>query len=83
MEVRWAAADFERVRVYAKELVDLQCDVVVATSTPVTAAFQRETRTIPVVFVGISDPAGGGFVASLAHHFLSPFGNLPGGDRFA
>jgi putative tryptophan/tyrosine transport system substrate-binding protein len=74
MDVRWAAADVARVRIYAKELVDLQSDVVVATSTPVTAAFQRETRSIPIIFVGISDPVGAGFVASLAR----PDKNLTG-----
>jgi putative ABC transport system substrate-binding protein len=74
MDVRWAATDVERVHIYAKELVDLQSDVVVATSTPVTAAFQRETRTIAIVFVGISDPVGAGFVANLAR----PGKNLTG-----
>jgi putative ABC transport system substrate-binding protein len=62
MDVRWAAGDLDRVRVYAKELVELQPDVILVDSTPQTAALQRETRTIPIVFVVVSDAVGSGFV---------------------
>ena len=58
----------------AKELVALQPDVILAQATPITAALQRETRTIPIVFVLVSDPIGSGFVASLAR----PGGNVTG-----
>jgi putative ABC transport system substrate-binding protein len=58
----------------AKELVGLQPDVILADTTPVTAAVQRETRTIPIVFTTVSDPIGSGFVASLPH----PGGNITG-----
>src|SRR6516165_2402229 len=58
----------------AKELLALQPDVILAFSTPVTAAFQRETRTVPIVFIGIADAVGQGFVPSLTH----PGGNLTG-----
>jgi len=58
----------------AKELLALQPDVILAFSTPVAAAFQRETRTVPVVFIGIADAITQGFVRSLAH----PEGNLTG-----
>jgi putative tryptophan/tyrosine transport system substrate-binding protein len=52
MDVRWAAGSVDRARIYAKELVALQPDVIVANSTPVTAALLRETRTImPLVVV--------------------------------
>jgi putative tryptophan/tyrosine transport system substrate-binding protein len=74
MDVRWAAGHVDRMRMFAKELVDLQPDVILANSAPVTAAFQRETRTIPIVFAGISDPIGSGFVASLPR----PGGNITG-----
>jgi len=74
MEVRWAGGNIVRLRMFAKELVDLQPDVILATSTPVTAALQQATRTIPIVFAGISDPVGAGFVASLPR----PGGNLTG-----
>jgi putative ABC transport system substrate-binding protein len=73
-DIRWAAASVERMQVFAKELVDLRPDVIVTSSTPVTAAVQRETQTIPIVFVTVADPIGAGFVASLPH----PGGNLTG-----
>jgi putative ABC transport system substrate-binding protein len=74
ISVRWAAGDFDRMRVFAKELVDLQPDVILANSTPATAALQSETRTIPIVFVNVVDPVGSGFVADLPH----PAGNITG-----
>jgi putative ABC transport system substrate-binding protein len=58
----------------AKELITLQPDVILSQGTAITAAFQRETRTIPIVFVTVSDPIGSGYVASLAR----PGGNLTG-----
>ena len=73
IDVRWASS-IDRARMYVKELVDLQPDVLLSTSTPVTAAFQRETRTIPIVFVFVADPVGSGFVASLPR----PSGNITG-----
>jgi putative tryptophan/tyrosine transport system substrate-binding protein len=74
MDVRWAGGNVDRLRMFAKELVDLQPDVILATSTPSTAALQQATRTIAIVFAGISDPVGAGFVASLPR----PGGNLTG-----
>jgi putative tryptophan/tyrosine transport system substrate-binding protein len=74
IDVRWAAGSVDRMRTFAKDLVDLQPDVIVANSTPITALLQRETRTIPIVFVAVSDPVGASFVASLPH----PGGNITG-----
>jgi putative tryptophan/tyrosine transport system substrate-binding protein len=74
MEVRWGGGDVNRIRTLARELVALQPDVIVAQGTPVTAALQRETRTIPIVFVVVTDPVGDGFVAGLPH----PGGNITG-----
>jgi len=74
MEVRWGAGNVDRARVYAKELAGLQPDVILAHTTPMTAALQRETRTIPIVFVNIADPIGAGFVAGLPR----PGGNMTG-----
>jgi putative tryptophan/tyrosine transport system substrate-binding protein len=74
IDVRWAAGSVSRARMDAKELVDLQLDVILANTTPVTAALLGETRTIPIVFVVVSDPVGAGFVASLAR----PGGNITG-----
>jgi putative tryptophan/tyrosine transport system substrate-binding protein len=72
--LRWSTTDAFRMQTMAKELVDLQPDVLVVLTTPATAALQRETRTIPIVFVSVSDPVGDGFVQSLPH----PTGNLTG-----
>jgi putative tryptophan/tyrosine transport system substrate-binding protein len=74
MDIRWTAANVDRARIHAKELVDLQPDVILAESTPVTAALQRETRTIPIVFAYVSDPVGSGLVAGLPR----PGGNITG-----
>ena len=74
MDIRWPAGNIDRVRKSAKELVDLQPDVILSEGTPATFAFQRETRTVPVIFAAISDPVGAGLVASLAR----PGGNITG-----
>jgi len=63
-----------QAQVLAKELVALQPDVILAHSTPVTAALQRESRTIPIVFAVVADPIGSGFIASLPR----PGGNITG-----
>jgi putative ABC transport system substrate-binding protein len=59
IDYRWAAGDQERMQVFAKELVELQPHVILTRSTPVTAALLRQTRTIPIVFTVVSDPASG------------------------
>jgi putative ABC transport system substrate-binding protein len=74
IELRWSAADADRMRTFAKELVDLRPDLIFGQTTPVITALARETRTIPIVFVLVSDPIGSGFAASLAH----PSGNITG-----
>jgi putative tryptophan/tyrosine transport system substrate-binding protein len=74
LDVRWTGGSVERARIYAKELIALQPDVILANGTLVTAAVQRETRTIPIVFVVVGDPVGDGFVVSLTH----PGGNMTG-----
>jgi putative ABC transport system substrate-binding protein len=74
MDVRWAASNVDRMRMLAKEVVDLKPDMILTDATPVTTAVQRETRTIPIVFVFVSDPIGSGFVASLPR----PGGNITG-----
>jgi putative tryptophan/tyrosine transport system substrate-binding protein len=78
IDVRWAGDNVELLRTFAKELVDLQPDVILAGSTPATAAPQKETRTIPIVFAAVSDPIGESFVASLPH----PGRNLTGFTNF-
>jgi putative tryptophan/tyrosine transport system substrate-binding protein len=66
MHFRWAGGDINRIRALAQELVGLQPNIIVASSTAVTAALQRETRTIPIVMVNVSDPVGSGFAAQLS-----------------
>jgi putative tryptophan/tyrosine transport system substrate-binding protein len=65
LDVRWAGGSVDLARTYAQELVALQPDVILSDSTPQTAALQRETQTIPIVFVLVSDPVGSGFVSGL------------------
>jgi putative ABC transport system substrate-binding protein len=71
MDFRWAGGDSNRIRELTQELVGLQPDIILANSTPTTAALWRETRTIPIVFAGLGDPVGSGLVAAL---------NQPGGN---
>jgi putative tryptophan/tyrosine transport system substrate-binding protein len=74
IELRWGAADPDRIRTLAKELVDQRPDAIFDQTTPVTGALARETQTIPIVFVYVADPIGSGFAASLAR----PSGNITG-----
>jgi ABC-type uncharacterized transport system substrate-binding protein len=66
IDIRFAAADPDQMRAHAVALVALKPDVILANTTTVTAAVLRQTRTVPVVFVVVSDPVGSGFVESLA-----------------
>jgi putative tryptophan/tyrosine transport system substrate-binding protein len=72
-DYRWVTGDIDRVRL-AKEVVEQQPDVIVVETTPGVAALSRESRTIPMIFVNVSDPVGSGFVANLAR----PGGNITG-----
>jgi putative ABC transport system substrate-binding protein len=74
IDVRWSAADSDRRRRYAAELVALSPDVILADTSAVVAALQQATQTVPIVFAGVIDPVGAGFVASLAR----PGGNATG-----
>jgi len=78
IDVRWGGSNVDLMRTFAKELIGLQPDVLLATSTPVTAALARETQTIPIVFTLVADPVTSRFVASLAH----PGGNITGFSVF-
>lgn len=78
IDYRWAAGKVDRIQNFAKELVDLQPDVVLAVTSPSVISLLRETRTVPIIFVQVSDPVGQGFVASLAR----PGGNATGFTLF-
>jgi putative ABC transport system substrate-binding protein len=74
IEVRWGAADPDRYRRYSAELIAFAPDVILAVGGSSVGALQQATRTVPIVFVGVVDPVGGGYVASLAR----PSGNITG-----
>ena len=74
IDYRWAAGNPESYRGYAMELIELAPDIVVAGGAPATAALQRISRTLPIVFANTGDPVGGGSVTSLAR----PGGNTTG-----
>ena len=74
IELRWSAADPDRIRTFTKELVDLRPDAIFGQSTPAIGVLARETQTIPIVFAGVTDPIGAGFAANLSH----PGGNITG-----
>jgi putative tryptophan/tyrosine transport system substrate-binding protein len=64
----------QQAQMLAKELLAVTPDVVVAQTTALTAAFRRENRNVPIVFIAVGDPIGAGFIANLAR----PGGNLTG-----
>jgi len=74
VEYRWPAGDLDRIRLIAKEFVDLKPDVILAGNTPSVVALLHETRSIPIVFTNLSDPVGTGVVGGLAR----PGGNVTG-----
>jgi putative ABC transport system substrate-binding protein len=78
IETRWPGSDIERIAALAKELVELKPDVLLARSTPTTAALRHEISTAPIVFVNVTEPVEQGFVQSLAR----PGGNVTGFSNF-
>jgi putative tryptophan/tyrosine transport system substrate-binding protein len=78
IDYRWAAADDDRYRRYAAELVALAPDVILAATSQSVAALEQTTHTVPIVFASVIDPVGAGFVASLAR----PGGNATGFTAF-
>ena len=78
IDYRWGASDLERARPSAKELLEQRPDVIVAHTSPATVALQHETRTIPIIFVQVTDPIAAGLVATLAH----PGGHVTGFTNF-
>jgi putative ABC transport system substrate-binding protein len=74
IEYRFTGGDSNTMQAFAKELAELKPDCILGHSTPVVRALMQATRTIPIVFVSVSDPIGSGFVASMAR----PGGNMTG-----
>jgi putative tryptophan/tyrosine transport system substrate-binding protein len=77
-DFRWPADDAERIRKYAAELIALAPDVILAAGAVTLGPLQKASRTVPIVFAGVTDPVGAGFVASLAR----PGGNATGFTYF-
>jgi putative tryptophan/tyrosine transport system substrate-binding protein len=78
IDYRWAGGDAARVRVHAAEAVALAPDVIIGNGSVIVAALKQATRSIPIVFVLVTDPVGDGLVASLAR----PGGNISGFTHF-
>jgi putative ABC transport system substrate-binding protein len=78
IDYRWGNGDPDRIQDLAKELVDLQPDVLVGHSTPSAKGLLKQTHTIPIVFLTVTDPMGQGLVSSLSH----PGGNITGFSVF-
>ncbi len=74
IDYRWGASDFEKARLAAADLLGRAPEVILCSGTPATRALQEATRTVPIVFVLVAEPAAQGFVQSLAH----PGGNATG-----
>jgi hypothetical protein len=74
MDLRWYGDDINRLRTLAQELVSLQPDIILTIGTPATAALQRETRTIPIVFPNVGDPV----VSVIVERLNRPGGNVTG-----
>ena len=74
IDIRWGTDDVDRQRTYTAELVALVPDIVLASGTLSLAAMQQASRSVSIVFAGVGDPVGGGFVDSLAR----PGGNITG-----
>ena len=74
IDLRWGGGDISRMRALAQELVGLQPDIIVTGGTAATVALQRETRTIPIVFLSAVDPVAIGLVPNLNQ----PGGNITG-----
>jgi putative tryptophan/tyrosine transport system substrate-binding protein len=74
IDIRWGAADPERIRRYVAELVALAPDVILTVGSATTGPLLQATRAVPIVFVQVAEPVGAGFVETLAR----PGGNATG-----
>jgi putative ABC transport system substrate-binding protein len=74
MDLRWYGDNINRIRALARELIGLQPDIILTSSTPATVAVHGETLTIPIAFTNVGDPVASGVVARLDR----PSGNITG-----
>jgi putative tryptophan/tyrosine transport system substrate-binding protein len=75
---RFGVGEMDRVREFAKQLIDLNPDVIVCETTPTLKVLAQQTATLPIVFVSVADPVNNGYVADLAH----PGGHITGFTNF-
>ena len=78
IDYRWGGGDVERTHAYAAELVRFKPDVILAYALAQLASLARETKTIPIIFIGASAPVEDGYVAS----YPRPGGNITGFTQF-
>jgi putative ABC transport system substrate-binding protein len=78
IDYRWADGEADRFQRFAKELVELRPEIILANSAPALVALRQNTSTIPIVFVLVSNPVVDGLVESLAR----PGGNITGFASF-
>jgi ABC-type uncharacterized transport system substrate-binding protein len=78
IDYRWGQGLPDAIRKHAAELAALAPDVILASGTAALGPLLQATRTVPIVFVNVSDPVGGGFVDSLSR----PGGNATGFMQF-
>ena len=78
IDLQPGAADADLLRTYARELIAKRPDIVLAAGATIVASLQRASKTVPIVFVNVTDPVGGGLVASLSR----PGGNATGFTQF-
>jgi putative ABC transport system substrate-binding protein len=78
IDIRWGGGDASQIKAYASELVNLAPDVILATNTPTARTLKQATKSIPIVFAGLTDPIGDGIVESLSR----PGGNITGFTSF-
>jgi putative tryptophan/tyrosine transport system substrate-binding protein len=78
IDIRWGSGDVDQYGRHAAELVALASNVILVSGSRMVGPLQQMTRTLPIVFVQVSDPVGAGFVESLAR----PGGNTTGFSAF-
>jgi len=78
IDYRWGNGNPDRIQELAKELVELHPDVLIGHTTPSAKGLLKQTHTIPIVFLTVTDPKGQGLVSSLSH----PGGNITGFSDF-
>jgi len=77
VEYRWSAADPSLIQTFAKEFIELHPDIIIAHTTPVLETMMERTKTIPIVFVAVSDP-----VPRFVSNYAKPGGNVSGFANF-